>query len=383
MSGRAFVRSEILTGKGKFILVCLCVLPLFLGIIPLKSLLNRTYVVFPTDSISNQISAHTDGIWDGNSKIREFAYDNNSIVLKYLLEEGVKSPLVFITINLASAEKPLDLSCCDSVSIKLRDATNKRMMLFIKTYVPGVSLPEPKNAHTLRHNQFILQLAPDRYQYKIKLKDFITPPWWLDNMKVNKALLPKETYHNVMTFDMQFNQEGSDYNINQLETVIIENISFHRALSPLNYILAGLLLVYYLVIAVFLLRRNSGKEVKRLPTHRTVEVTSYREKEFLRIMEFVESNYCSTNISTKMVADKLGISSSRVFELLKEEYNLTFKQLINKLRIDEAKRLLRETDLRITDIALNLGFNNVSYFNNLFKLSEGKTPSKYREEEGE
>lgn len=99
----------------------------------------------------------------------------------------------------------------------------------------------------------------------------------------------------------------------------------------------------------------------------------------LRIKEFIETNYHLADISTRMVSEKLGIPQSRVFELLKKEFSLTFKQLINKMRINEAKRLLKETELIVIDIALNLGFNNVSYFNNLFKMYEGETPSDYRE----
>jgi YesN/AraC family two-component response regulator len=80
-----------------------------------------------------------------------------------------------------------------------------------------------------------------------------------------------------------------------------------------------------------------------------------------------------------MLYTTLGIPQDRVFALVMSEYGLTFKQLINKMRIEEAKRMLKETDLRIIDIALNLGFNNISYFNNIFKANEGETPSDFRD----
>ena len=67
--------------------------------------------------------------------------------------------------------------------------------------------------------------------------------------------------------------------------------------------------------------------------------------------------------------------------MLHKEYNLTLKRLANKMRMEEAKRLLRETDLRITDIALELGFNNITYFNHLFKDTVGIAPSEFRNQE--
>jgi AraC-like DNA-binding protein len=47
-------------------------------------------------------------------------------------------------------------------------------------------------------------------------------------------------------------------------------------------------------------------------------------------------------------------------------------------RIQEAKRLLNETDLNVTEIAFRLGFNSHSYFSAIFKDQEGLTPSEYR-----
>jgi AraC-like DNA-binding protein len=160
---------------------------------------------------------------------------------------------------------------------------------------------------------------------------------------------------------------------------MIENISFRRPFSLLNYVLFGVAALFYTWFGWLLIRRKLNQKREKLPQGKMLEIPSYRDQELLQIKKFIEENYCSADISTRMVSETLGISSSRVFELLKEEYHLTFKQLINKMRIDEAKRLLKETDLRVTEIALNLGFNSVSYFNNLFKMFEGETPSEYRE----
>lgn len=363
----------------KTIFCCLISFPLLLLIFPIITLVRSSLTVFPTDDLANRISALNDSIWNGNSKIEEFAYDNKTLTLKYILKEGAASPLVFITLNLGAIDKPLDLSDYHWVSLRIKEATNKRIMIFIKTYLSGTSLPEPKNGHTLRHNQYILQLIPGRHQYRIKLEDFQTPAWWIEYLQVDQKLLPKESFQKVMTIDMQFNQEGSDYKINKPESITIEKISFHRSVSVFNYFLIGIIALYYPVIGGLLLGRSLKEKKEKFPKQRELLIPSYKERDLLQIKEFIETNYNSADISTRMVSESLGIPQSRVFELLKEEYGLTFKQLINKMRIDEAKRLLKETDFKIIDIALNLGFNNVSYFNNLFKMLEGETPSDYRE----
>jgi AraC-like DNA-binding protein len=52
----------------------------------------------------------------------------------------------------------------------------------------------------------------------------------------------------------------------------------------------------------------------------------------------------------------------------------TIVTFINNFRINEAKRLLRETDLNINEIALRLGYNNNQSFNRFFKKYEGSLP---------
>jgi YesN/AraC family two-component response regulator len=116
-----------------------------------------------------------------------------------------------------------------------------------------------------------------------------------------------------------------------------------------------------------------------MPKQKPVEITSYREQDLTRVREFIESHYSNPEISTRMLYKSLGIPPEKVFTLVLNEYGLTFKQLINKMRIEEAKRLLQESDLRITDIAMNVGFNELTYFNRLFKKYEKMTPSGFRD----
>lgn len=382
MGTNEFKETLTLLKRNRIILSGMIIFPLLLIVFPMNALLNSKLVIFPADDIGNRISALNDDIWQGRSVIEEFTYDTKNMSLKYYLKEGAPSPLVFITLNLGSIEKPLDLSQFDSVSLRIKEATNKRFMIFIKTYLPGISLPGSKNGQTWRHNQYVLQLIPRTHQYIIRLKDFETPAWWIESMKVNEKRLPKESFRKVLTFDMQFNKEGSDYKINKSEKIIFENIVFHRKLSFINYVLFWFIILYIAGLGVFFIRSRIKKKKWKMLQHKSLELSSYRDMEIRRIKDFIEANYNVTNISTQIVSQKLGIPSARVFELIKEEFHLTFKQLINKMRISEAKRLLKETDLRIADIAMNLGFNNISYFNNLFKMYEGISPSNYREKEG-
>ena len=99
------------------------------------------------------------------------------------------------------------------------------------------------------------------------------------------------------------------------------------------------------------------------------------------VLIFKTYNYIENNYNT---ATLLGLSS-----MLNEDYNfiskkikkitgLSFQKILENERIRVAKMLLESTDVNIADIAFHVGYNNQTFFYNLFKKATGKTPSKYR-----
>jgi len=359
----------------------LALIPLLSILYPISELTKSTYMIFPASDLANRISALDDKNWNGNSHIDKFIFDEHTLQLQYTLKEGAAIPLVFYTLYLSHPEKGLDLSHYTSLSLRIKDASIKNVTIFIKTFLPGISLTDSKNAHTLRHNQFILQLHPGKRHYDIPLKDFLTPDWWLEMMQTDTTKIPIESFSKVVTFDMQFNPFSFDTVINKPEHITIENITFRKELPLVGILLCWFTGVYACVYIILLFVNLLKKKQHELPQQKEIEVTSYRDDAIQRIKVFIESNYCNEQISTQLMYKTLGIPPARIFGLIKDKYDMTFKQLINKMRSTEAKRLLKDTDLRIVDIAFRLGFNNVSYFNRLFKESEGVTPSDYRKQE--
>lgn len=74
-----------------------------------------------------------------------------------------------------------------------------------------------------------------------------------------------------------------------------------------------------------------------------------------------------------------GRSQEHLTREMKKIYGVTPSDYINELRLLEAAKLLTQTDQNITDIIFDCGYNNISYFNRLFKLKYNITPSEYRQ----
>ncbi|XEC93969.1 helix-turn-helix domain-containing protein [Paenibacillus tarimensis] len=65
-------------------------------------------------------------------------------------------------------------------------------------------------------------------------------------------------------------------------------------------------------------------------------------------------------------------------QLFKKKYGMYFNEFLLQVRVREAKRLLRQTDKRVYEIASEVGFANSDYFVSQFEKVEGKTPTEYR-----
>lgn len=82
--------------------------------------------------------------------------------------------------------------------------------------------------------------------------------------------------------------------------------------------------------------------------------------------------------TVSLMAEKLHISSRYLTDLLKQETGKTALELIHLFLIGEAKNLLTEGELNISEISHLLGFENTTYFSRLFKKEVGRTPNEFR-----
>lgn len=85
------------------------------------------------------------------------------------------------------------------------------------------------------------------------------------------------------------------------------------------------------------------------------------------------------NITLDEIASSMNMSKYYLCHIFKKTTNMTLTDWKNYLRIEQAKELLENSDLKIIDIALLCGLNNASYFSEIFLRSEKITPDTYRE----
>ena len=97
-----------------------------------------------------------------------------------------------------------------------------------------------------------------------------------------------------------------------------------------------------------------------------------------RAEKYVRENYCDPNISLISVAKHVGMSSAHFSTVFSQTTGRSFISYLTSLRIGKAKELLTGTDMRLSDIALEIGYNEPNYFSHVFRKTEGMTPKEYR-----
>lgn len=96
-----------------------------------------------------------------------------------------------------------------------------------------------------------------------------------------------------------------------------------------------------------------------------------------KALEYLRRNYMST-VKLEELAMNSFISKNYFSKLFKEVTGINFSDYIQKLRIDEACHLLKDTDLKVIDIAQQVGMKDLKFFYEVFKKFTGRTPGDYR-----
>jgi len=107
------------------------------------------------------------------------------------------------------------------------------------------------------------------------------------------------------------------------------------------------------------------------------EQESYRMDRLKSVIEFIEQNY-SEPISLQQLASHARMSESYFCRFFKKVTTKSPIEYMNSYRVQLAANRLRQSDAKIMEVALDVGFNSLSYFNTVFRQRFGCTPSDYR-----
>ena len=98
----------------------------------------------------------------------------------------------------------------------------------------------------------------------------------------------------------------------------------------------------------------------------------------LKAKKYIEENYADQNTTLTTVAEAVAMSPNHFSSIFSHECKTTFIEYLTNVRIENAKRLMKETDMKGYDIAYECGFSDPHYFSYIFKKNTGLSPREFK-----
>lgn len=136
----------------------------------------------------------------------------------------------------------------------------------------------------------------------------------------------------------------------------------------------GDFLSYLLIMELFVLLSRTLK----IEFDHSFNNHSLKLKELLHIAkDYIDNNY-DKELSLANVSKCVYLSESYFAHTFKDEFNISPKSYLLSVRIEASKELLANTDMRVNDVALSVGFSSQQRYNDIFRKHTNMTPLKYR-----
>lgn len=110
---------------------------------------------------------------------------------------------------------------------------------------------------------------------------------------------------------------------------------------------------------------------------RQLSMPGIKDKDIVRALRYIHDHH-HERISLRELADNVGLSPEYLSVKFRRETGMTVSRYISKMHVEEAKALLRFTELSIGEIAAQLSYSSQSHFQSAFKRETGTTPQQYR-----
>jgi len=134
-----------------------------------------------------------------------------------------------------------------------------------------------------------------------------------------------------------------------------------------------------LLMIEMLCMMSEAEDFELLSSKAYKEASKYANQEKMSdLFNFMTSNH-SRDLRLDEIADRANMNTSAFCRYFKKSTSKTFSHALNEIRIGFACKRMINSDMPISAVAFECGFNNISYFNRLFKKIKRVTPQKYRE----
>jgi AraC-like DNA-binding protein len=304
----------------------------------------------------------------------------------YLLTEDVQYPHVSALVAFAemqNAKQLVDLSDYSAASFRVKCAPRNVLAFYLHSLDPLVT--DSENFFSYRIAETFFSCKDEWSEVEVDLRHLNVAEWWLETFGLE---ISDQNYHLDRVIAFSFCATGLGP-VNTAANIKISELTLHRRDWRYVWALAGSLAFIWAGFMFWLLRQytqNLIADVKKklqkgrpLMAYQQLSIEPHKDREKTLLLQFIATEYANPDLSVEGAVATLGINRTKINDILKKELGFTFTAYVNKLRLTEAARLLSEKDeTSVADIAYRVGYNNVTYFNKLFKSEYGYAPKTFK-----
>lgn len=315
-------------------------------------------------------SEFSDVFNQGNS-ISSISKTDSSLIVNCILKEGYAYPYSGIQFE----KKDYSLYNINDYRfhIKLKVNYNVRLsfrMNQVITNYTDINIPE---SYLILVKSFGLNKGENELNINVSEINEIQDWWFEKNPKMINRINNIE--YDQVKFIWLFTENSTP--LNAPLNIEISEFSLKYNYLPLVYIYSIFTFSYYLIFLIIIWKVKKVKYIL-MP----IELSKLKDKipeTKEKILNFIGTNFHNPDLNIQIVSDETGISKDHISELIKKHADLSFRQYLNQVRLEEAKNLLRNSDLQISEIAYQIGYNNIQHFNRVFKEYTSFSPKAFRD----
>lgn len=154
----------------------------------------------------------------------------------------------------------------------------------------------------------------------------------------------------------------------EIERGYFKNVSIYADMMKFNAILFSALLNDQAMKAKLVIASEDDSKQSWDANHMSI---IYGSCNYIR-------SHCHEPLNLDQVAEKTGFSKYYFSRLFKTYTQMSFIEYLNRCRVSEAEKLLADPSKTVTEVAMDCGFNSISTFNRVFKLTNNCTPAEYQ-----
>ena len=328
--------------------------------------------VFPHNN-SFKVAYYTDSSEGGNSAL-DLKIDSGKFAsMNYTLGNKLEYPFLGMYFQNKVDSNYLDISNYEALVINIKANKATMIPINISVFCDGTSHYGKPNSYV----SHIYDLKDEKIngEYEISLDKFSIPEWWYTENAIENSGKLKCTLQKMQSINIE---QGVN-----AKAGVGDNITVYELyLKKTNfYYLYLLLFTISLVSAALIIDYVKRKKTVFVPYQTTPEIHSGNDVLENKVFDYIANNYSIPDLSLSTINADTGLAENKISAIIKVKYNQSFKQYINNIRMTEAKRLLKESEGTISEIAYSVGYNNVTHFNRVFKTETGIAPGDFRKGE--